>query len=153
MVARPSNYKKEYAEQALKLCRLGSTDKDLADFFNVTEKTINNWKSTHPEFLQSLKEGKVLADAEVANRLYMRAIGYEHEETKLAQSEGVFTDAKTVTKHYAPDPTAAIFWLKNRRPDKWRQVVDASIDAEAQSLTINFGVADPVGDIKITKGK
>jgi hypothetical protein len=117
---RPTLYKPEYAKQAYKLCLLGSTDKDLADFFEVEEQTVNNWKNDFPEFFESIKEGKVLSDANVANKLYHRAIGYEHPEIITASFQGQITDTMEVTKHYPPDPTAAIFWLKNRQPDKWR---------------------------------
>lgn len=121
---RPAKYKEECDEQARKLCLLGATDKELADFFNVCEATINNWKIKHSSFLESIKKGKEIADATVAEKLFHRATGYSHEEVKLAQSEGAFTDEKVVTKHYAPDATAAIFWLKNRQPDKWRDKRD-----------------------------
>jgi len=117
---RPSCYKKEYTEQAYNYCLLGATDKDLAAFFNVSEQTINSWKEKQPEFLESLKRGKEIADSIVAQKLYHRAIGYEHPEIITASYQGQITDTMTVTKHYAPDPTAAIFWLKNRQPDKWR---------------------------------
>lgn len=117
---RPSKYKDEYAEQAYKLCLLGATDKDMADFFDVSEQTLNAWKTAHSEFLESLKRGKEIADATVAQKLYHRAIGYEHPEIITATFQGQITDTMTVTKHYAPDPTAAIFWLKNRQPAKWR---------------------------------
>ena len=55
---RPTNYRDEYAQQAGKLAKLGATDKELADFFDVTTTTINNWKVNFPEFLASLKMGK-----------------------------------------------------------------------------------------------
>lgn len=120
-MARPSSYKAEYAEQAEKLCKLGATDGEMADFFGVSETTLNNWKTAHPEFLESLKRGKLLADANVADRLYSRAMGYAHDAVKIV------ADAKTgaehivpYTEHYPPDTTAAIFWLKNRQPAKWR---------------------------------
>jgi len=135
---RPTKYKKEFAEQAKKLCRLGATDKSIADFFDIAESTLNKWKKDHPEFMESLKEGKLLADAEVADKLYHRAIGYSHKEIKLAQQEGVFTDEKEVIKHYAPDPTAAIFWLKNRQPELWR---DRPAEREVDDT--------PIGNIKI----
>lgn len=119
---RPSAYKSEYAEQVVKLCKLGATDKDLSDFFGVSEQTINAWKTAHPEFLESLKAGKLEADAEVASKLFHRATGYSHEAVKIV------ADAKTgaqhvvpFVEHYPPDTTAAIFWLKNRRPDVWRE--------------------------------
>lgn len=116
---RPTKYKPEYAELAYKFCLLGATDADLARFFEVEEKTVNNWKKEYPEFLQSIKRGKELADAEIAQKLYHRAKGYEHEEDKIFQYEGEPVIVPT-TKHYPPDTTAAIFWLKNRQPQKWR---------------------------------
>ena len=68
----------------------------------------------------SLKAGKSQADAEVADRLFKRATGYSHKDTKFATFEGKITDAKEFTKHYPPDTIACIFWLKNRRPELWR---------------------------------
>lgn len=112
-------YKKEFDRQAYKLCLLGADDKKLADFFDVTEQTINNWKSRHPSFFESLKDGKANADAAVASALYNRAIGYSHPEQKVFNNQGEIVTHDTV-KHYAPDPTAAIFWLKNRQPGQWR---------------------------------
>lgn len=100
---RPSSYKLEYNEQALKLSRLGATDKQMANFFNVSEVTLNAWKAQHPDFLKSLKEGKMLSDANVVASLYDKAIGYEKDG-----------------KHYPPDTTACIFWLKNRQSERWR---------------------------------
>lgn len=121
---RPSNYKAEYAEQAYKVCLLGATDKDLASFFNVSEQTINSWKEKHVEFLESLKRGKTEADAVIASKLFHRAKGYDHPDIITASCQGVITDIKTVTKYYPPDTTAAIFWLKNRQPSKWRDKAD-----------------------------
>jgi hypothetical protein len=65
---RPSKFKADYAQQAEKLCDLGATDEDLADFFDVSIRTIANWKSEHPEFLQALKGGKSQADDRVERR-------------------------------------------------------------------------------------
>jgi len=129
-MARPSKYKEEYAEQAYKLCLLGATDKDMADFFDVDEATINRWKEAHPEFCESLKRGKTMADATVAQKLYHRAIGYEHPEVITATFQGQITDTLEVTKHYAPDPTAAIFWLKNRQPQLWRDKQQTELTGE-----------------------
>ena len=127
---RKSEYQNEYADQALKLCLLGATDKELAEFFSVSEQTLNKWKKDYPEFLESLKKGKNIADANVASRLYNRAIGYSCKATKFATSEGRITDSKEKTDHYPPDTTAAIIWLKNRQPEKWRdkKEVDANVN-------------------------
>lgn len=116
---RPPKFDPAICRHAEKLCRLGATDREIAEFFEVDERTLNRWKTAHPDFCQALKRGKTLADANVADRLYMRATGYRHIAFKMFQSEGqVIT--KRYVEHYAPDTTAAIFWLKNRRPDLWR---------------------------------
>ncbi len=119
-MARKSNFKPEYIEQAKKLCLLGATDKEMADFFNTSEKTLNNWKKTYPAFLQSIKSAKILADAEIANKLFNRANGYEHEDVKIMQYEGVPVIVK-YQKVVEPDVTAQIFWLTNRQRDKWKR--------------------------------
>lgn len=120
---RPSKYREEFNEQARKLCLLGATDKDLASFFEVSEATLNNWKHEHDGFLESLKAGKQLADAAVADSLYQRACGYSHQAVKIiVVDKGVVHEP--YTEHYPPDPTSMIFWLKNRRPDLWRAQPD-----------------------------
>ena len=122
-MARPTKYKQEYAEQARKLCLLGSTDAELAEFFEVNEDTITEWKKVHDEFSVSIKKGKAQADANVADRLYQRAMGFEHPDVHLSNYQGIVTETPIV-KVYAPDPTAAIFWLKNRQRGKWRDKID-----------------------------
>ena len=98
----------------------GYTDKQLAKIFSVTEQTINNWKKDYPEFLESLKSGKLLADSKVEASLFQRACGYSHPEVHITNYQGKITQT-AVIKHYPPDPTAMIFWLKNRKPEEWRE--------------------------------
>lgn len=126
---RKSSYKEEYANQALKLSLLGSTDKDLADFFGVSEQTLNTWKKKHPEFLESLKKGKQIADSNVASKLYNRAIGYDYDEDHTTKQGDKIIETKKVKKHMPSDTTAAIFWLKNRQPQLWRdrKELDANV--------------------------
>jgi phage FluMu gp28-like protein len=140
-VARPTKYKPEYAEQTLKLCRLGATDKELADFFQVNEDTINEWKKVHVEFSESIKGGKAQADAEVADKLFKRATGYEHKAVKISASPDGREHVTEYDERYPPDTTAAIFWLKNRRPDLWRDKTDHTIgnpDGSNLNLAVNF---------------
>lgn len=122
---RPSRFKEEYVEQVEKLSRLGATDVEMADFFDVSERTFNTWKTAHPQFLQSIKKGKLFADANVVDSLYHRALGYSHPAVKIMQYEGVPIEVD-YTEHYPPDTAAAIFWLKNRQPKKWRDKPDES---------------------------
>jgi len=136
---RPTKYDPAYCEQAEKLAKLGATDKEIADFFEVSEQTLNAWKHAHPEFLESLKKGKEIADAEVASKLFHRATGYEHEEVHVSNYQGEITLTPLV-KHYPPDTTAAIFWLKNRQRTKWRDKQDhehTGKDGESLKQEIN----------------
>lgn len=121
MAGRPSSYRPEFAEQAVKLCQLGATDAELADFFKVTTVTIWRWQSAHPEFCNALKRGKDAADERVERSLYARATGYTHDAVKIFMPAGakkpVYAEYQ---EHVPPDTTAAIFWLKNRRAEQWR---------------------------------
>lgn len=134
---RPTEYKSSYNLQVQKLCKLGATDKDIADFFNVCEATINNWKKEYPRFLESIKKGKVIADIKVSESLFKRATGYKHKEDKFFCYEGQIITQKT-TKHYAPDTTAMIFWLKNRKPSMWKdkqEVINLNVSASIDNMS------------------
>lgn len=109
-----------YPDQARKLCLLGATDIELADFFDVSEQCLNRWKKKYPEFGAAIKKGKMIADAKVATRLHQRACGYSHEDVIATNYKGDVT-LTPVTKHYPPDTSACIFWLHNRQRDKWRR--------------------------------
>lgn len=120
---RPSKFKPEYVEQARKLAELGATDREAAEFFDVNEATLHRWKHTQAEFCESLKVGKETADARVEQSLYRRAVGYSHDAVKIFMPAGADAPVHApFVEHHAPDTTAAIFWLKNRRPDVWRDV-------------------------------
>ncbi len=122
---RPTAYRVDYARQAALMTRLGATDIELAQFFGVALSTLNLWKLKHPAFSESLKVGKDSADERVISSLYHRAIGYSHPEVDIRAVDGVIVQTP-LTKHYPPDTTAAIFWLKNRRKDEFRDKVDVN---------------------------
>lgn len=132
---RPTDYRDEYAAQAEKLCALGATDQDIADFFEVDVRTIYRWKHAHDAFCQALKIGKDVADDRVERSLYHRAVGYERDAVKI------FMPAGAEEPVYAPyreavtaDTAAAIFWLKNRRG--WRDKTE-----------VDHGVSDALGEV------
>jgi len=116
---RPSAFRAEYCDQVEKLCRLGATDRDVASFFGVSERTVAGWKTAHPEFLQALKAGKELSDMAVANSLYRKATGYVVEAEKVI-GKGETQRVVKVKIAVEPDTVAAIFWLKNRHKTYWR---------------------------------
>lgn len=118
---RPTAYKPEYAEIARRACLIGFTDQELAELLDVTVRTLYNWKNEHEEFLQALKAGKEIADDRVERSLFERAAGYKVEAVKIFMPAGAKEPVYApYVEHHAPDTTAAIFWLKNRRPDEWR---------------------------------
>lgn len=133
-MARPTKYQEAYAEQARKLCLLGYTDAELASFFEVSEATINNWKLEHPEFLESIKKGKAVADGDVASTLFNRAIGYTAREKREEKTADGFKEVDA-EKHVPGDVTAMIFWLKNRQKDKWREKQDVNHTSDDGSMT------------------
>jgi hypothetical protein len=120
---RPPKYRPEFAVQAEKLCMLGATDEEIADFFNVSVRTVYRWKGEHEAFCQALKSGKSVCDERVERSLYQKAVGYEIEAVKIfmpaGASEPVYAKYR---EKIAADTTAAIFWLKNRRSKEWKDV-------------------------------
>lgn len=121
MAGRPSKYKPEFEEQARKLCRLGATDIEIADFFEIDVRTLYRWKGENEAFCQALKAGKEVADERVERSLFARATGYEHDEVDIRVVGGDIVQTP-IRKYYPPDTTAGIFWLKNRRPAEWREI-------------------------------
>ena len=161
---RPTKYKPENAEQVYKLSREGFTDKKIAEFFKVGEKTVNNWKKKHPEFLQSLKTGKDEYDSDlVENSLAKRASGYQYKETTRTMSKepdpntgkAKIVTIKEVTKEVAPDPTSMIFWLKNRRPERWRdkQSMDLGFNAETLNAILSGLPDEYARDVREALGR
>ena len=118
-MARPTKFKEEYIPQAEKLCKLGATDMEIADFLEVDVRTLYRWKGENEAFCQALKAGKDVADERVERSLFARANGYEHDEVDIRVVAGEIKQTP-IRKYYPPDTTAAIFWLKNRRPAEWR---------------------------------
>lgn len=143
---RPTAYKSEFVDLAYNYALLGATDDELATFFSVEVRTIHRWKESKPEFCHALKRGKEIADAEIASKLFHRARGYSHPEDKIFNNNGDPLVVPTI-KHYPPDTTAAIFWLKNRQPrrfrDKQEHIVAGDQDSPIkQDLTIKIIKSD-----------
>ena len=108
--------------------RDGLADEQIAKNLGIAYSTFREYKNKYSALSASLKKGKEVVDYEVENALLKRALGYEYDEVTYEHGK----ETKRVTKQVAPDTTAQIFWLKNRRPDKWRdkQVVESNNTVE-----------------------
>ena len=100
--------------------RDGLIDKQIAQNIGVAYSTFREWVKKFPALSASLKKGKEVVDRQVENALFKSATGYEYTEVTEELTEKGMEITKKVTKQVAPNPTAAIFWLKNRKPDEWR---------------------------------
>lgn len=139
---RDSMYRPEFNDQARKLCLLGAVDSELADFFGVSETTINNWKLQFPAFLESIREGKVSADAEVADSLYRRATGENIIIEKLVKKGDDYE--KISLKQFVPgEVQAQRLWLLNRRKGNWRDKVETEHSGTVTYTRVERSIVDP----------
>ncbi|WP_367155637.1 hypothetical protein [Methylomonas sp. HYX-M1] len=128
-IGRPTYYLPSHDRLAYDMCLRGTTDAEMAEAFGVTEQTINNWKRKHSTFFESIRKGKLVADAVVAGSLYKKATGYRYLEIKIKEMADEFGNMtpveKVVTeKELPPDTAAAFLWLKNRQPKYWRDKIE-----------------------------
>lgn len=157
---RPTDYDaKRFPDIAYGFALAGYTDAEMAAFFQVSKSTLELWKLKHPKFSDSIKRGKDLADSDVARGLFKSATGHSVKSVKILQFEGESYEHEFLEYH-PPNPTAAIFWLKNRQRDKWRDVnrvaVTDSDGNEPQHKTVEelrqelaqLGVVDERGRFK-----
>lgn len=131
-VGRPSKYEdiSKRITEIEKLLIHGFTDKELADFLNISESTLNLYKKEYPEFSESLKKAKLAADLKVVRALYERATGYEHDDLFITQYQGEIIEQK-IKKHYPPDTAAAFIWLKNRQG--WKDKPESKDDEDEEN--------------------
>jgi uncharacterized protein YhfF len=133
----PSKFKPEFTPHIEMLCRLGATDAEIAFACGVTRQTFHNWRTVHAEFFDTIMRAKAEADREVVASLFKRAKGYEFESLRMSKTG----DPVVITDHYPPDPTSAIFWLKNRNTREWRD------RQENVNLNADAADADELGEL------
>lgn len=122
--------------------RDGLTEVQIAQKMRISLSSLSDWKNKHPEILDALKKGKEVVDIEVENALLKRALGYDVEERVVEESDVNGRKTRATVRHVPADVTAQIFWLKNRRPEVWRekQVVEVSEESLAKANEILGGV-------------
>ena len=146
-MGRPSKYDawKDKLEVIQGWARDGLTDEQIAHNMGISPATLYDYKNKYPEFVEALKKGKEVIDVQVENALLKRALGYKYDEvTKERNKKGALVTTKIITKEVHPDTTAQIFWLKNRKPEEWRDKKD--IDLDVKELPIINLVRGDKGD-------
>ena len=123
--SRP-NFDRRHIETARKLCEIfGATPEELAAVFDVDVTTLDTWIAAHPDLEDAIRQGSTLADASIAERLHRRAVGYTRRVRKAFFPEGgtepVYVE---IDEHHPPDVGACEFWLCNRQPELWRNVLE-----------------------------
>lgn len=126
-LGRPPEYIEAMCHAVHRLCLLGATDLEMAQFLDIDEATFYRWKDKYPDFCEAMKAGKAEADSRVTAGLYMRATGYVATVEK-PMSVPVGGGASVIeivqyNEYVAPDPKAAAYWLNNRRPADWKNNV------------------------------
>lgn len=139
---RDSKYRTEFNEQARKLCLLGFTDAELAEFFGVCEATVNNWKRLFPAFLASINEGKVVADAQVADSLFRRATG-EQIVVERVLKKGDDHEVVRLMQFVPGEVAAQRLWLLNRRKGNWRDKVETEHSGNVTVNRVERVIVDP----------
>ncbi len=117
--------------------RDGLTDEQIASNMGITAKTLYEWKKKFCEICDALKRGKEVVDIQVENALLKRALGYEYNEISEKYEDGVLTERKVTKKQVVPDTTAQIFWLKNRKPEEWRDKREVDTNVEGGVTIVN----------------
>jgi transposase-like protein len=128
-VGAPTKYDpKTYPRIAKLLAQRGAILSEIADCFGVTTRTLSNWLNEYPEFREAVDAGNDVFNSRVERALAERAIGYsvDTEEIKVINGKIVHVP---VRQYYPPNVTAIIFFLKNRQPEKWRDVQRHEVNA------------------------
>lgn len=105
------------------LARRGLTNEEIAHDLGISYKTLKAWKKRFVAVGAALKEGKAIADGQIETSLFRLANGYRYSETKIVTLPDGRERIEVTEKEVQPNVTAIIFYLKNRRPDLWRDHV------------------------------
>ena len=130
-------YEPWVSTQAQKLSFLGATDLEIADFLGITTTTFYQWRHEFPDFSEAVKVGKEAADDRVEKSFYNRAIGYTFESEKIAINAFGKVTRASCREHVPPDPGAAMNWLKNRRPNEWREKTEILHKYDSSTMSDN----------------
>jgi len=131
-----SKYEKDFPERVKAMAETGMIEKDMAANLGISVPTFEQYKKKYVKFSKSLKDGKKVPDDMVESALFRRAMGYEHPDVHISNYQGVIT-ITDIVKHYPPDATSMIFWLKNRRPETWREKTEIEHSDKVDNFKID----------------
>ena len=141
-VGRPAKFKKEFIEKARRLASSGLTEKQIANVFSVSARTVYEWKRRLPEFAAALARGKEESDEEVEQSLRKSATGYDYvDEIVHKDADGNVKSKKQIKKHMPPNPSAAKVWLYNRNSADWSDKRDVKLSSDEEKpvkFIVNF---------------
>jgi hypothetical protein len=141
---RPTDYRIEFCDSGKTLAMLGATDVEIADALDVHVSTYYRWRAQHSDFREAVKLGKECADERVEASLYHRAVGYTYDSEELRVLRDGEVVRLPIRKHVPPDTGAAMNWLKNRVPNKWRDKVDHEHSGVVRQITkVETVIIDP----------
>jgi len=142
-MGRPPEYNEKLTPKlAGALAKQGLTNEEIARELGIAERTFYAWKAQYPDFSQEVQSGAESINDKVENAFLKRALGYDLRLKKQVVVGGELEDAE-YDVHIAPEPGAALNWLKNRRPDKWRDKQPESVN-ESGGLRITV---EPITDM------
>lgn len=124
------------------MCEQGATNTEIARELGITTATLHRWRIRYPEFCSALQSGKAISDDRVERSLYERANGYEYKAEKIFCQDGKIIRAK-YTERVPPDVAAAFIWLKNRRPNDWRDRKDVALSGAVEVTRVERVIVDP----------
>jgi transposase-like protein len=162
---RKPKYQAAMARIARKACERGMTDLEVANLLDVSASTLYRWRTEYPQFARLFRLGKIEADNRVERALFSRAVGYDYEvEKQIMTRRG--PQMLRWREHMPPDVAAALAYLRNRRPDRWRDThriehtrspydhieSTAELRALLQEQARRLGLVDPpVLDVRPTR--
>ena len=111
------------------MAEAGAVDDEIAGLLGISLRTLYYWKAQYADFASALQRGKDVADDMVEASLFKKAVGYSFDAVKIitvpqGANQGSKIEEVPYVEHVPPDTAAATFWLKNRRPKRWREKVD-----------------------------
>lgn len=120
----------------------------IAKNLGISKTTLYSYMKKYPELSEHLKKGKEISDYQVENELFKKAVGFTRKIKRPVKIKEVeYNNGKRVKEteriemveeevYYPPELGAQVFWLKNRRPDKWKDKVETKMETGGEDVGV-----------------